>query len=55
MPRRSETSEEDVLAQCPQCRGTGMIADLLKPEQMNMCSRCQGSGRVARTSRRDKL
>lgn len=51
MPRRNETSEEDLFVQCPQCRGTGVIADLMNPDQLNVCSRCQGFGRVARPGR----
>lgn len=51
MPRRNETSEEDLFIRCPQCRGTGVIADLMKPDEVHPCSMCQGSGRVARARR----
>lgn len=53
MPRRNETSEEDLDIRCPQCRGTGAIPDLMDPSQVLPCSMCRGLGRV-RAPRRNR-
>lgn len=51
MPRRNETSDEDLFVRCPQCRGSGVLADLMNPEQLNPCSLCSGAGRISKARR----
>lgn len=47
MPRRREPDEEDLMARCPRCQGTGRVYDLAAEEDTD-CPVCDGTGRVTR-------